>query len=84
MKPNIIVLCILCFFVTTCGSDKVINGVEYETYGLINANDEKVPNIKYKPIWGNIIWSVILFQTIVSPIYFLGFSMFEPVGIKEK
>jgi len=31
-------------------------------------------------IWGNIIWGVILFVTVIAPIYFFGFSMFEPIG----
>lgn len=82
MKPIVIILCCLCFFVAACGSSKVIDGIEYETYGLINQDDEKAPNIKYKPIWGNIIWGAILVETVIIPIYFFGFSLFEPVGKK--
>lgn len=81
MKTVAIIL-IAIMFLMGCGSDKVINGVEYETYGLLNQDDVKSPNIKYKPIWGNIIWGSLLFGTIIAPIYFFGFSMFEPVGIK--
>ena len=63
-----------------CGNNKVIDGHEYETYGLLNEDSTKNSNIKYDIIWGNIIWGVILIETIVAPIYFFGFSLFEPTG----
>ena len=74
---------ILVFGMMACGSTKVIEGVEYDTYGLINKNDNRNPDVKYKIIIGNIIWSTILVGTIVAPIYFLGFSIYEPVGKKN-
>lgn len=71
--------------VAACGEDKVINGKKYETCGLVTMvtdDDCKDPHIKYKPSWGNIIWGAILIETVVAPIYFFGFSMFNPVGQK--
>lgn len=67
-----------------CSDTKEINGVTYDTYGLFNKDEVKNPNIQYKLVIGNIVWSVILFETIVAPIYFLGFDMYEPVGPKSK
>ena len=72
----------LLFTIISCGDNKIINGKEYETYGLINSSDIKNENIKYKPIWGNIIWGCVMAETIIAPIYFFGFSMFEPVESK--
>lgn len=79
------------FLIVSCGSNMVINGKEKTTIGLINiiVDDDSVmerkdPSIKYRPIWGNIIWGSILFATIIAPIYFFGFSMFEPVGVRDK
>ncbi len=66
-----------------CGNTKVINGIEYDTYGLINQDSKKNPDVEYEPIWGNIVWGALLAETIVAPIYFFGFSMFEPVGPKS-
>jgi hypothetical protein len=34
-------------------------------------------------IIGNIVWSCILVETVIAPIYFLGFSVYEPVGKKD-
>ena len=73
-------LAILTIFVG-CGSDKTINGQLYTTHGLFN-KDEASPNIRYKMIVGNVIWGVILFEMVWAPIYFFGFSMYEPVGVK--
>lgn len=64
----------------SCGDMKVINGVQYDTYGLLNANQKKNPDVEYEIVVGNIIWSVLLFETIGAPIYFIGFSLYEPVG----
>jgi hypothetical protein len=66
---------------TGCGEDKVIEGKEYETCGLINkANGDCMndPTIKYNVSIGNVIWGIILAETVIAPIYFFGFSMFNP------
>jgi len=65
-----------------CGDTKIIDGIEYDTYGLINDDEKKNPNIQYEVIWGNVVWGAILVETIVAPIYFFGFSLWEPVGKK--
>jgi len=78
----IALLCVFSFFLFGCGNTKVINGVEYDTYGLINADKKKNPEIEYEVIWGNVIWGAVLVETIIAPIYFFGFSLFEPVGPK--
>lgn len=88
-KIIIVIICIL--FLTACGSSKVIDNKKYDTIGLVNiiVNDKstmevKAPNIKYKIIWGNVIWGALLFGTVIAPIYFYGFSMFEPVESLNK
>jgi len=65
-----------------CGDNKVINGKEYKTYGLFN-KEEAAPNIEYRLITGNIVWACLLSGTLVMPIYFLGLSLYEPVGPKN-
>ena len=72
----IFIVCML----TCCGDNKTIDGFEYTTYGLINENSKKNPNIEYRLIWGNVVWGCILSETIIAPIYFFGYSTFEPVG----
>lgn len=78
----VMILIILCSF-SACGSTKEIDGVTYGTYGLINRSEMRNPNIQYGLIVGNVVWSVILCETILAPIYFIGFSMYEPRGIAD-
>jgi hypothetical protein len=55
--------------------------VTYETVGIFN---DKNPEIEYEVIVGNVVWAIILFETIIAPIYFIGWSLQEPVGFKDK
>lgn len=84
MRKIIIILMILIFTlgISGCGNNKQINGKEYSTYGLINEDDMKNPNVEYRLIPGNIIWGCLLVETIIAPIYIFGFSIYEPIGSK--
>ena len=82
MKKILCLLLLICF--CGCASEKVIDGKNYETYGLINQDDVKDSTVKYQPVWGNIIWGCILGETLIAPIYFFGFSMFEPISKKKE
>lgn len=66
-----------------CGDTKEIDGYIYDTYGLINKEESRNENIQYRLIIGNVVWSCILVETIIAPIYFLGFSIYEPIGKKN-
>ena len=67
-----------------CGNPKVIDDVEYDTYGLINKDEKRNEAIQYDVIWGNVIWGCLLVETVIAPVYFFGFSLFEPVGPKPQ
>ena len=84
MKKSICILVAIIFAASCigCANTKIVDGKQYDTYGLINAGEKRNPNIEYELVVGNIIWSVILLETIVAPIYFIGFSMYQPVGKK--
>ena len=65
-----------------CANEKVIDGVNYDTYGLINEDEVKDPNIQYRVVKGNVIWGILLCETIVAPVYLFGFALHEPVMAK--
>ena len=81
-----LVLSLLVVSIAGCGISQEINGVERKPVGLISMNlnnnlsGNYSRNVQYEVCWGNVIWGVILFETIIGPIYFFGFSMFNPVG----
>lgn len=68
-----------------------INNVERKPVGLISMNvssnlitSNYSKDIQYEICWGNVIWGIILSETIIVPIYFFGFSMFNPIGELNK
>lgn len=78
-KFAIVLLLLICVFIAGCGDSKIINGVEYDTYGFVNKSEVRNPNIKYELVYGNVVWAVLLSETIVAPCYFAGFSLYEPI-----
>jgi hypothetical protein len=80
MKTLAITIALL--FATACADNKVIRQVEYETYGFANADEVKNQDIKYSVSWGNVFWGVVFIETIIAPIYFFGYSLYEPDGMK--
>lgn len=79
---KIIMALIATSLLVACSNNKTIDGVEYETYGLINKEDEKADSIKYKVCAGNVVWGALTFGTVIGPIYFFGFDLWEPVAKK--
>jgi hypothetical protein len=71
-----------------CGQPLTINGPNntsktYPTYGLFNADENKSKLMCYETSIGNVVWSIILIETIIAPIYFIGFDIENPVGYKN-
>ena len=78
---------IVALFAASCGKSKVINGIEYKPVGIAS---KYVPHnlvkttysdeIQYDICWGNVVWGIVLCETVIAPIYFFGFSMFNPIS----
>lgn len=64
-----------------CGRDLQTSQKIYPTVGLLNQH-LRSDNVCYEVSIGNVIWSVILIETVIFPVYFVGFSIFNP--IREK
>jgi hypothetical protein len=81
---RIIVTVILAVLATSgCAKQKTISGTTYDVYGLLNEDEKKNPEVQYEVCWGNVIWGVLLVETIAAPIYFFGFALFEPRQAKS-
>lgn len=65
-------LLVMCLFATACGSNKRLDGVMYDTYGLANQEEIKSSNVRYHLVVGNLVWSFLLVETIIAPVYFIG------------
>jgi len=79
MKKLISIVIVISILFIGCADNKFFDGKEYKTYGLIDKDDIKDLCVKYELAWGNIIWSALLLKSLVMPIYFFGFSLWEPV-----
>jgi hypothetical protein len=53
------------------------NQIEVEPYGIFNQKT-KNDSIKYKVSVGNVIWSVLLSETVVVPVILCGWYLWEP------
>ena len=82
MKKLLILLIVLCL--TACGQPMHHQGKVYPTYGVLNSQTEKSDAMCYRAIFGNAIWALLLAETIVGPIYFVGFDLYEPYRVKTE
>jgi hypothetical protein len=79
---RIIAIILAVSMLTACGTPMDHGGKHYPTYGFFNEDNSKSQNMCYEVSIGNVIWSILLAETIVFPVYFIGWSLWEPVGLK--
>lgn len=86
MNGNKIISILLVFALlfAGCAQTKLINGVQYEPYGVINSKKNKKEGIDYDLIESNIILSIIFCETLVVPFVLIGFKLFQAVKLKEE
>ena len=77
------ILLISLVLLSSCANNKTIDGKTYTTYGFLNEEDYKNPKIHYNISVGNVIWSILLCETIVAPFYFIGFDLYEPYCLEN-
>lgn len=79
MKKIIALICVLFLLsgLVGCATEKNVDGKYCGTYGLFNV-ENKCEGVPYRTVVGNIFWGIVLVETIVAPIYFFGFSLYEP------
>jgi hypothetical protein len=79
MKKFIGVTLIAALLLSGCAQNKVICGNEYKTYGFFDRQD-KNPNITYQVSGWSVFWGIVWFESIIGPVYFWGFDLWEPVS----
>lgn len=65
-----------------CADSRVIDGKRYEPYGLANKNTRKDDNIVYEIDWWSVAAAVVFVETVLVPIYVIGWDLWEPVKAK--
>lgn len=83
MKKTLIVA-LLSASLMACASPRTLSdGNTYVPYGLVNEKEDKNSKVQYEVSGGNIFWSVVFSATIVAPVYFIGWRLYQPVGLKR-
>lgn len=83
MKCSLLILILSATaLLSACGNDKIIDGKHYETFGLANQEAHQDPSISYEISAGSVIWGIILCETVVVPIYVIGWDLYQPVKKK--
>lgn len=83
MKKYIAGLLILTVILSACGHpQKITVGGTVRKYPTVGLFSNKSKDICYEVSVGNVVWSIILIETIVFPVYFIGFSIMNPIRAK--
>lgn len=75
------ILAVLACLLTACGVPLDYNGKHYPTVGIANTQDRS-EFMCYELSVGNTVWSILLVETVIAPVYFVGWSLWNPVGPK--
>jgi hypothetical protein len=65
-----------------CADSAQFNNVEYETFGIANADAVRDPGVIYQVSFGSVIVAIIFCESIIVPIYIVGWDLYEPVRLK--
>ena len=79
MKYLLILLC--SSFLFGCAESHDFNGRTVEPYGLLNEDARKENGVKYEVSAGSVVVAIIFCETIIAPVYVVGWDLMEPVRI---
>ncbi len=81
LMASMMIILMLVFAFAGCADTKYIDGVKYNYYGLFNKDSQKNPDIEYRVVLGNVVWGIILVETVIAPVIIAGWFLWEPVRI---
>ena len=65
---------------TACGGER-LNGVWYDSFGLANDTARRDPSVVYEISASSVVWAVVLSETVVVPIYIVGWDLYTPIRL---
>ncbi len=81
MKRTLLIT-MTCLSLAACGQPATLGGVYYPTHGFLDKDTKKSEKVCYELSVGNVVWSALTLGSIVLPVYFVGFSLYNPVRLK--
>lgn len=64
-----------------CASSNTFGGKTYPAYGLLSTG-KKSPEACYEVSAAAVIFSIIFIESVIFPVYVIGWALFEPVRVK--
>jgi PBP1b-binding outer membrane lipoprotein LpoB len=88
MKKITLFFVLMIALLSSCADSKTFtdkNGKQFtaEPYGWANVNANKMDTVVYDINVGNVIWDIILIETVVVPVWLTGWEFYEPVRLKN-
>lgn len=88
---SVLLILMMCFSLVACGQDKTLcRQVEgervcktFRQWGIADSSILKSSDVEYGVIVGNVIWGIVLIETIVAPVIIFGWYLYEPVDWKS-
>lgn len=86
MKKLLILL--LTVLLMSCADSKTFekaDGTKFvaEPYGWANYQSKKIKGVIYEVNTGNIIWDILMVETVFVPVWLTGWELYEPVSYVE-
>ena len=84
---KILLFALAAIMMAGCADDKTFQRADgtiftAEPYGWMNTS-KKVDGVVYDVNPGNMVWSIVLGETIIAPVLFTGLALWEPVDYVE-
>lgn len=79
MKKIVAILAtlMLAVFLSGCAGDVRTGGKVYQSFGVINEDAKRQPDMKYSVSFGSVVVGVLFIETIIVPIYVVGWDLYE-------
>lgn len=88
-KTTLLFILLIGILFTSCADSKTFTDNKGQTftaepYGWANQSEQKYDTVIYDVCVGNVVWDVLLFETVVVPIWLTGWELYEPIRLKTK
>ena len=67
----------------SCASEQTIDGKQVEPYGLFNRDTKQDTSVMYDVSAGSAIVGIVFSETIIVPVYIVGWDLYQPVKAKH-
>jgi hypothetical protein len=65
-----------------CASNEQFNNVTYESFGVVNDSAKRAPNVVYEISAGSVIFAILFCETMIIPVYIVGWDLYQPVRLQ--